>query len=150
MIYAFLGRGGHKAGEYYDAAALGFLHAVQRYLTQPWLRRYAFSTIAWQAMSRSVAADYREEERRRQAEHQYLASVQTIPHDLLGEQLVLHDLMSAANGEQRRLIRFRLLGCTMEEAARAQGIGVKQVRKLLNELHQAYSKSERGFNLHEY
>lgn len=54
-----MSRGGLPAGEYYDVAALGFLHAVQRYLTQPWLRKYSFPTIAWQAMGREVAKDYR-------------------------------------------------------------------------------------------
>lgn len=148
MIYAFLGRGGYAA-EYYDAAALGFLQAVQRYLTRPWLRRYSFSTIAWQSMARGVASDYRAGERRRQAEQRYLEDVQLPPPDLLEERLLLHNLLSAANTEQRHLVQLRLQGCTMEEAARTQGIGIKQARRLLNELHRTYSKTERGFNFND-
>ena len=136
-------------GEYYDAAALGFLQAVQRYLTQPWLRRYSFSTIAWQSMARGVSSDYRAEERRRQAEQRYLERAWTMPPDLLEERILLHDLLSAANGEQRRLIWLRLQGSTMAETARAQGMSTKQARRLLNELYRAYSETERGLNFHE-
>ena len=127
------------AGEYYDAAALGFLQAVQRYLTRPWLRRYSFSTIAWQAMARGVASDYRAGERRRQAEQRYCEDAMVPAPDLLEERLILHDLMSAANSEQRRLVRFRLQGRSIAEAARAQGMSVKQARRLLNELRRTYS-----------
>lgn len=149
LIYAFLGRGGYAAGEYYDAAALGFLQAVQRYLTQPWLRRYAFPTVAWRAMGRCVSSDYRAGERRRRAEQRYLEGTQPPPTDLLEERILLHDLLSAANGEQRRLIWLRLQGHTMPEAARAQGISAKQARRLLSDLHRAYSETERGFNFNE-
>lgn len=153
MIYAFLRDTGHNAADYYDAAALGFLQAVQRYLTQPWLRRYAFSTIAWQAMARSVAADYRAEERRRNAERRYLETVRARPPDPrrdLEEQFVLHDLISIGNEDQRRLIQLRLQGYTVAEAAQAQGMSGKRARKLLNGLHRVYSDTERGLNIHEY
>lgn len=72
LIYAFLKGTGHNTADYYGAAALGFLQAVQRYLTQPWLRRYAFPTVAWRAMGRGVATEHRTEERRRNAEKRYL------------------------------------------------------------------------------
>ena len=153
LVYAFLRETGHSAADYYDAAALGFLQAVQRYLTQPWLRRYAFSTIAWQAMARSVAADYRAEERRRNAERRYLETVRARPPDPrrdLEEQFVLHDLISIGNEDQRRLIQLRLQGYTVAEAAQAQGMSGKRARKLLNGLHRVYSDTERGLNIHEY
>ena len=100
-------------------------------------------------MARGVSSDYRSEERRRQAEQRYLECAWTTPPDLLGERLLLHDLLSAANGEQRRLVRLRLQGRTMAEAARAQGISAKQARRLLNELHRVYSETERGFHFNE-
>ena len=46
LIYAYLKEKGLYHEEYYDIAALGYLQAVKRYLTQPALRQYAFSTIA--------------------------------------------------------------------------------------------------------
>lgn len=157
MIHAFLGRGGYRAGEYYDVAALGFLHAVQRYLTQPRLRRYAFSTIAWQSMARSVAAECRTEECRRQAEQKYLETVQVRPLSLdtgVEYHLLLRDLMAGASEEQHRLALLRLRGCTLKEAARLQNVGVKCARRLLEDLRRDHlllnSEIERGFNFNEY
>lgn len=144
-------------GEYYDVAALGFLQAVQRYLTQPWLRRYAFPTVAWRAMGRGVATERRARERRRDAERRYLESTWAGPPNLYSEletQLAFCDLLAGASEEQHRLALSRLRGCTMAEAARLQGIGVKRARRLLKELRQDYLllniETERGIKIHEY
>ena len=67
LIYAYLNEKGLYHEEYYDIAAFGYLQAVKRYLTQPALRQYAFSTIAWRAMRQSIAAFHRSEERRKAA-----------------------------------------------------------------------------------
>lgn len=141
LVYAFLKETSHSAVEYYDAAALGFLQAVQRYLTQPWLRRYAFPTVAWRAMGRGVSTEHRTEERRRNAERRYLDDPRARQPNLYEEletQLIFHDLMTGASEEQHRLALMRLRGCSMAEAARAQGIGVKRARRLLKELHSDY------------
>lgn len=141
LVYAFLRETGHSAADYYDAAVLGFLQAVQRYLTQPWLRRCAFPTVAWRAMGRGAATERRAQERRRNAELRYLETVQTAPSSLyvnLETRLIFHDLMAGASEEQRRLALLRLDGCSMAEAARAQGMGMKRARRLLNELHSSY------------
>ena len=157
MVYAFLHETGHSAADYYDAAALGFLQAVQRYLTQPWLRRYAFPTVAWRAMGRGVATEYRTEERRRNAEQRYLDSTRGKPLNLCEEleaQMMFHDLMTGASEEQHRLALLRLRGFSMAEAAQAQGMGVKRARRLLKNLRSNYlllhSEQERGINFHEY
>lgn len=144
---------GHRAADYYDAAALGFLQAVQRYLTQPWLRRYAFPTVAWRAMGRGVATEHKAEERRRSAEQRYLDTVRVgnpDPHAGLEDRLLFRDLMAGASEEQHRLALLRLRGCSLAEAAKAQGMGVKRARRLLNELYRAYSETERGLNFNEY
>lgn len=157
LVYAFLRENGHSAAEYYDAAALGFLQAVQRYLTQPWLRRYAFPTVAWRAMGRGVATEHRAQERQRDAERRYLETMRAAPPNLYAEletQLIFHDLMAGASEEQHRLALMRLRGSSMSEAARAQGMGVKRARRLLKELHSDYlllnSEQERGINFNEY
>lgn len=157
LIYAFLKGTGHSAADYYDAAALGYLQAVQRYLTQPWLRRYAFPTVAWRAMGRGVATEHRTEERRRSAEKRYLDSERARPPNLYHEleaQLALRDLMAGASEEQHQLAVMRLRGCSLAEAAQAQGMGVKRARRLLKELRSDYlllhSEQERGINFDEY
>ncbi len=135
-------------------AALGFLQAVQRYLTQPWLRRYAFSTIAWQTMARGVAAERKAGERRRLAEQRYIETVRSagLVIELEGC-LLLHDLMAGASEEQHRLALSRLRGCTMTESAQLQGMGVKRARRLLKDLRHDYMslnfETERGLNIHE-
>lgn len=130
---------------------------MQRYLTQPRLKRYAFSTIAWQSMARSVAAERRAEECRRQAEQRYLAAVPVRPPSLdtgAEEHLLLRDLMAGASQEQHRLALLRLRGCTLKEAAQIQGMGVKRARRLLEELRRDHlllnSEIERGFQFNEY
>ena len=157
LVYAFLRETGHISNEYYDAAALGFLQAVQRYLTQPWLRRYAFPTVAWRAMGRGVATEHRTEERRRNAEQRYLDDPGGRPPNLREEletRLIFHDLIAEASEEQHRLALLRLQGCSMAEAAQAQGMGVKRARRLLKDLRgnyqPLYSEQERGINFHEY
>ena len=141
LVYAFLRETGHSAVDYYDAAALGFLQAVQRYLTQPWLRRYAFPTVAWRAMGRGVATEHRTQERRWNAERRYLESARGDPAKLYTEletQLIVHDLRAGASEEQHHLALMRLRGCSLAEAARSQGIGVKKARRLLNELREIF------------
>lgn len=140
LIYAFLGRNGCNANDYYDAAALGFLQAVQRYLTQPRLRRYAFATIAWQAMGREVARDCRAEARQKEAERRYAALSQPRPpdiHEAAESRLILHETLAQATPGQRQLIRLRADGYSVSEAARLQGIQVKQAGRLLKELRAA-------------
>ena len=139
LIYAFLGRGGLPVSEYYDVAALGFLHAVQHYLTQPWLRKYAFPTIAWQAMGREIAKDYRTEARRRNAERLYLETQHTRQPSIREKaetKLMLHETFARSSPEQYQLAKLRAQGYTVKEAALTQGIQVKQAYRLLGELRQ--------------
>lgn len=157
LIFAFLHEKGLEIGDYYDAAALGLLQAAQRYLTQPQLRRYAFSTIAWQAMGREIAQNLRAEMRQKEAERRYLEAVRARPPNLDGDleaRLILHDLLGGASEEQHRLALLRLRGCSVPEAARLQGMGVKRARRLLKELHgdylALYSELERGIKFHDY
>lgn len=140
LIYAYLKEKGLYHEEYYDIAALGYLQAVKRYLTQPALRQYAFSTIAWSAMRQSIAAFHRSEERRKAAE---CAFVERLPMatnawDELERSLILHDLAIASSLEQYAVTRLRLQGYSIREAALAQGISPKRARKLLKELYRVY------------
>lgn len=157
LIYAFLHDKGCDVGECYGAAALGLLRATQRYLTQPRLRRYAFATIAWQAMGREIAQSFRAEMRQKDAERRYLESLRARPPNFDSEleaQLSLHDLFVGASEEQHRLALLRLLGYSVPEAAQAQGMDVKRARRLLKELRNDYlalhSEQERGIYLHDY
>lgn len=125
--------------EYYDIAAFGYLSAVRRYLTQPKLRQYAFSTIAWRSMGRSIASFHRAEAQRRSAEQRYMASVPVNdPMEELEVRLILHDLASSTNRPQYELAALRLQGYSIAETARRCGMTPKRVRKLLKELYRVY------------
>ena len=139
LIHSFLNRRGLDELEYYDIVAFGYLSAVRRYLTQPELRRYAFSTIAWQAMVRGVDAFHRTETRRQEAEQHYLETVpKRDPMEELEARLCLHDLASVASRSQYELAALRLQGCSIAETARKSGMTPKRVGKLLKELYRAY------------
>lgn len=139
LVHSFLNRRGLDELEYYDIAAFGYLSAVRRYLSQPKLRRYAFSTIAWQAMVRSVDSFRQAETRRLEAERRYLEAMpQRDPMEELEARLYLHDLASVASRSQYELAALRLQGCSIAETARKSGMMPKRVSKLLKKLYRVY------------
>ena len=118
---------------------MGYLSAVRRYLTRPKLRQYAFSTIAWKSMGRSIAAFQRAEAQRTQAEHCYLETMpRKDPMEELEARLFLHDLASVASQSQYELAALRLQGYSIAEVAQQRGMTHKQVRRLLKELYRVY------------
>lgn len=138
LIYSFL-RERSLDIDYYDAAAMGYLKAVQRYLTEPHLRRYQFSTVAWRAMRQSVMASRRAEERHRESERQYWEQYQRPePFEELDAKLLLHSLAAASSREQYAIMVMRLQGHSVAEIAHIRGISEKQVRGLLRKLYQVY------------
>ena len=141
LIYQFLLDRRLDICEYYDIAALGYLRAVQRYLTRPALSQYCFSTVAWRAMGQSLGVFFRAEKRNRESCARFSDS-QGRQADLLWEkleaELILHDLARIATKEQYALVELRLRGYSVPEAARARNVGVKRVRRLLKNLFQAY------------
>ena len=141
LIYRFLHERGWDVSEYYDIAAFGFLRAVLRYLTEPELAGYAFSTVAWPAMSQSIASFLRAEARRRDAEQRYINdAVATAPDPFaeLEARLLLHDLAAVSSAKQYELAEMRLQGYTIAEIALAQGMPKIRIRRLLRELYRAY------------
>ena len=118
-----------------------YLHAVQRYFTEKSLHRYRFSTIAWRSMNSSLHTFQRQERRRESCEQSYLTMPRTPSDDAfdaLQARLLLHDLFLLADEDQALLIRHRLRGCSLAEAARREGISVKRVRRRLKALYRAY------------
>lgn len=123
-----------------DIAAIGYLHAVQRYFTEKGLHRYRFSTIAWRSMNSSLNTFWRQEQRRQSHEFSYQAAhpPPDDAFDALRARLLLHDLFLLADEEQALLIRHRLHGCSLAETARREGMSVKRVRHRLKALYRAY------------
>lgn len=141
LIYKYLWDRRLEIDDYYDIAVFGYLRAVRRYLTEPWLRRYQFSTVAWHAMRQNIASFHRAEERRKETEQKYLKTLRTRPPDPFEEleaKLLLHDLAAVSNKEQYALASMRLQGYSIAEIACIQGMSEKRGRGLLRELYRVY------------
>lgn len=141
LIYAFLREKGWAEDEYYDIAAFGFLRAVIRYLTETDIRKYAFSTVAWRAMTQSISSYHRAEARRLESERSYVLTMQAAaddPYSELEANLLYYDLLSMSTEEQRRLAVMRRQGYSIAETARRQGMSPARVWRLLRALYQAY------------
>lgn len=141
LIFTFLKKKRLLIDDYYDIAAFGFLSAVQRYLTEPALRQYSFSTIAFRAMKRSIASFRRTEARRKESERRYLelsAGKETNLFEKLEAGLLLHDLAAISTREQYALASMRLQGYSIAETALAHGMSDSRVRRLLKEMYRVY------------
>lgn len=141
LIYRYLHEKGWAVSEYYDIAAFGYLRAVRRYLTEPGLSIYAFSSIAWRAMTQSIASFLRAEVRRKDAEQRYISEAAAATPDPFAEleaRLLLHDLAAVSSEQQYALAEMRLQGYTIAEIALAKGMPKIRIRRLLSELYQAY------------
>lgn len=141
LIYTYLWNRRLEVDDYYDIAVFGYLRAVKRYLTEPRLRRYQFSTVAWHAMRQSITSFHRAEERRRETERKYLKTLPARPPDPFEEleaKLLLHNLAAVSSQEQYDLASMRLQGYSVAETARIQGMSEKRVLGLLRELYRVY------------
>lgn len=141
LIYSYLWEKKLEIDDYYDIAVFGYLRAVKRYLTEPKLRCYQFSTVAWRAMRQSIAAYNRAKKRRKEAERKYWKALRPRPPDPFEEleaKLLLHDLAAVSSEQQYALAAMRLQGYSIAETARIQGMSEKRVRGLLKELYRVY------------
>lgn len=152
LILAYLARRGLPEEEYYAVAALGYISAVRRYLSRPELHRHAFSTIANQAMRRSVSHAMRTRYGRRH--HMETVSLDTGGADgmplhaisdkrmeqQLEEVLILHALSAKLPAQQYDLMRLRLAGYSVREIAAEKKLSEKKVRTLLRKTRESYTR----------
>lgn len=64
LIDKFLDKQSLNPSDWYDIAVFGYLLAVEKWLRQPRLQRYAFSTIAWKTMYSRIGIELKKQERR--------------------------------------------------------------------------------------
>ena len=124
----------------------GYLDAVHRYHTKDQLRNYAFSTLAWKAMS-SAMSNYRRCQLRRNKRmqevslyeetgaelpiRQYVCSFSYDPMADLKVRLLLHDLASTIPKSQMEMVRMRMDGCSIRQIAKHHHTTMKQVQTQL-------------------
>ena len=133
LIYGFLSRHKLPEDDYYGAAALGYLHAVHRYLGETKLQRFSFSTIAYRAMAQSVS-QYRNSLQRQTGPGNVLSldtgghggqslvcpasAIERAAYRELEETLLLHALVKELSPRQQAVVRLRLQGYGIHEVAR--------------------------------
>ena len=66
LVYRFLHDKGLDINEFYDVVIFRYLATVQRYLSEPQLRQYSFTTVAYSAMNSAVNHHWKSEKRWRE------------------------------------------------------------------------------------
>ena len=147
LVYKFLHEKNLPASEYYDIVIFGYLRAVQRYLTDPNLAGYSFSTVAWRAMKGEVVNTHRTDKRRfrvirfvrpRQSYTGHLTRRPTptvTDEESLRESevaLLLHALAKRVTPQQMEIIRLRTKGYQTNEIAQMQNTSLYHVNTLLD------------------
>lgn len=151
VIYAFLNENKLPEAEYYDIAALGYLRAVMRYHRESKLKKYSFSTIAWQAM-RSSVGNKQKSDRIRDAFIAYSLNELTEEGTEYGEfiqdtkdsfaelaqqedmQELMRQIMPALTDRQRSHLTAKLEGYKAQEIMKQQRKSVQDYHKDLGEI----------------
>lgn len=152
LVYAFLNERGLSEDDYYDVVIFGFLRAVKRYFTEPNLQKYAFSTIAWQAMQQSFSSHHRALSSQKRKgytislssvafgdEYLLLEEVLSVPDPLMAQletELLLHDLAKRVSGQQMAVVRMKTAGYGVREIAKTQRTSMKTVKALLDDVYE--------------
>lgn len=151
LVYQFLHQHGLSVDDYYDIVIFGFLLAVQRYLTDPVLTPYAFSTVAWSAME-SALRNHRRTSRRRLRLHtsslrhgRYRLCTPGIPSEnewmsQLETTLLLHSLAAMVSTQQMEVLRLRAQGASLRSIAAQQKMTIKQIHELLEDVRSILHK----------
>ena len=141
LVYAFLAERHYDPNEFYDLAAIGFLRAVVRYCSLPYLRRFSFSTVAYRSMQQSILSWQRGEKRRRNAEDTYCAlrtHTKSISNVEPSETYLISELQSCGTPQQAMLASLRLQGYSISEVAARCNLTPQRVRRMLESLCSAY------------
>ena len=146
LVLKFLNENHLPEDEYYDVVIFGYLRAVRRYFTEVGLRKYRFSTIAWNCMRVDLINHYKSlSTSKRNADvisiHSGLYAgdlplEHSVPygHDVMMEletQLLLHDLAGRISEDQMNMVRMRNDGYDIREIARKHNVTTKCVRQVL-------------------
>lgn len=155
LVYKFLHANRLPEDEFYDVIVFGYLKAVQDYLSKPELQQYAFSTICWQLMSRTLNNYYKSQScQKRNAE---VISIHLIPREeslpleqtlskqddlmmQLETKLLLHDLAKRISRQQMDMVHLKSSGYGIREIAHSQKVTMKQVKEVLEQVRQVLTE----------
>lgn len=151
LVFKFLNENRLAEAEYFDIVIFGYLRAVVRYFTEPVLRKYAFSTIAWQAMFGELANHKRKLEHRlseddlislslladdETAQNELLETAQNLIMAKMKGDLLLYDLARMVSQRQMNAVRLKSDGYNVRDISNRQKMPIKQVLSLLEEAHE--------------
>lgn len=148
LVYKFLNENNLSETEYYDVVIFGYLCAAQEYCENPKLKKYAFTTVAWQKMSCAVKnhKKYLSREKRdfptvslseilgNTEDSIRIEDVISLENKLLEDlrlNLLLHSLAARITQKQMRIIRMRLDGFRMHDIASRERMTFKDINKTL-------------------
>lgn len=148
LVYKFLNENDLPESEYYDVVIFGYLCAAQEYCENPKLKKYSFTTVAWQKMLCSVKnhKKYLSREKRdfptvslselvgNAEDSLRIEDVIMLENKLLEElnlNLLLHTLAARITEKQMRIIRMKLDGYRMHDIAKAERMTFQDINKTL-------------------
>ena len=148
LVYKFLNENDLPESEYYDVVIFGYLCAAQEYCENPKLKKYSFTTVAWQKMSCAVKdhKKYLSREKRdfptvslselvgNADDSLRIEDVIMLENKLLEElnlNLLLHTLAARITEKQMRIIRMKLDGYRMHDIAKAERMTFQDINKTL-------------------
>lgn len=149
LVYRFLHYNGLAIDEYYDIVIFGYLKAVRKYLSEPALQKYLFTTVAWRRMEWALKSYYKSQHcQMRNAEvisihadlyqdGPSLESILPARDELMQqveEELLLHELARRVSKQQMDMVRLKTSGYGIQDIARKQKISMKVVKTLLEEV----------------
>lgn len=151
LVFKFLNENHLDEAEYFDIVIFGYLRSVVRYFTEPDLRKYAFSTIAWQAMFSELANHKRKLEHRlseddlislslladdETARNELLETAQNLIMAKMKGDLLLYDLARAVSQRQMNVVLLKSEGYNARDISHRQKMPIRQVLSLLAEAHE--------------
>lgn len=151
LVFSYLRKNNLDERDFYDVVVFGFLSAVQRYLSNPNLQRYRFSTIAWRSMQSSVSKELRAngvDKRNAQTvslEGPISAQDELAIETWLSRQndvfldfetgLLIKELERRVSRKQMDLLQMRIDGYSIRLIAKAHGMAERKVSATLAELY---------------
>ena len=160
MVYAFLRSKNLDADEFYDVVIFGYLRAVCKYTSDPELRKYAFTTIAWDCMECDLYNYYRYLNRPIRNAPIVSLNSPAYPNadltleDVLGRkdrlmqelemELLLHDLAASLPSREMRIIHMKVRGDRMHDIAKAEHLTFQQINSLLSSAYPTILSILRG------
>ena len=117
LIGQYLNAASLSHDDFYDIAVFGYLRAVRKYLARPELRQYAFSTIAYRAMSCDVhhSREYWQRAKRRRCtltldDDQDTDDLRELVSEAVSDELFLEHYLQKLTPIQRRIALLRCNG----------------------------------------